>query len=66
VTTVERNDKDGDGSLSRLDKWVLGSLTVISTALIVGAAISDDPGLFLGYLPGPGALAFLYMLFVRN
>lgn len=52
-------------SLTAMDRWVLGALTVISVALIVAAVFDDQPGLFLGYLAGTGGLAVLYF-FLRS
>lgn len=54
-----------DRSLTLMDRWVLGALTVISVALIMAAAFDDEPGLFLGYLAGTGGLAVLY-IFIRS
>lgn len=54
-----------DKSITALDKFVLASLTIISVALILGAAISDEPRLFLGYLAGVGGLAVFYF-FIRS
>ena len=52
-----------DQTMTELDRWVFGALTLISIALIVAAGLGDDPDLFLGYLAGPGFLGFLYFMF---
>jgi hypothetical protein len=56
---------ESDKSMTALDRFVLASLTTISVALILGAAISDEPRLFLGYLAGAGGLAVFYF-FIRS
>ena len=56
---------DSKPSLTDRDKWVLGALTLISLALILGAILRDD-SLYLGYLAGTAGLAVAYMIFFRD
>ena len=55
-----------DKPVTEMDRWILGALTAVAVALVIGAAISNKPELFLGYLAGPATLGIGYFVFVRD